>query len=462
MFSAQTAAPLRHPGGVAISAKSILFGGDNCTYDAVVYEKRTDGIWDITGRMNDNQGQCHPEGRAVELHYDYALLQEPGESWLKAWHRGTALDWTPGGVIYANSHYSLVTRAGLQNATAVTAGSGVDLREGDDWRRVGYVLPADFGSAGLAADVAYRDGVLLMTHEWRPVSILKPYAFIETAPGFFEHVAILDTERNTIDFDVSGRTVVAAEQDSGGDQRIVVFTLPEPLAAPPPIPDDFEDRDASDFTVASGQFVLATRGNDDVLAQAATSGLSLALANDSDWNYYQRIEADIAPKFGAADAWVGLVARYIDANNYYYVAIRYNNTFGIYRRLNGVETLLAQGTSAGPFPSRVTLIVDGANIRVEINQQSAALTNDPYLAGGRAGLATFQAVADFDDVHVAATAPRPLVRSVYSPNHPGPGPYGAPLDTVGGTWESFNGIVPDVVAPGRCQSHRVRFRLAAT
>src|SRR6188508_1789220 len=144
---AQTAAPLRHPGGVAISAKSILFGGDNCTYDAVVYEKRADGIWDITGRMDDHQGQCHPEGRAVELHYDYALLQEPGESWLKAWHRGTALDWTPGGVIFANAHYSLVTRAGLQNATAVTAGSGVNVREGDDWRRISYALPADFGSA---------------------------------------------------------------------------------------------------------------------------------------------------------------------------------------------------------------------------------------------------------------------------------------------------------------------------
>jgi hypothetical protein len=276
---------------------------------------------------------------------------------------------------------------------------------------------------------------------------LKPYAYIETAPGFFEHVAILDTERNTIDFDVSGHTVVAAEQDSGGDQRIAVFTLPEPLAAPPPIPDDFEDRDTSDFTFVSGQFALATRGTDDVLAQTATSGfnVSVALANDSDWNYYQRIEADIAPKFAAADAWVGLVARYIDANNYYYVAIRYDNTFGIYRRLNGSETLMAQGTSSGPFPSRVALIADGPNIRVEINQRSAALTYDTYLAGGRAGLATFHAAADFDDVHVAATAPRALVRSVYSPNHPGPGPYGAPLDTVGGTWESFNGTVPNVL-----------------
>ncbi len=48
------------------------------------------------------------------------------------------------------------------------------------------------------------------------------------------------------------------------------------------------------------------------------------------------------------------VARYVDANNYYYVAVRNNGTFGIYRRLNGVETLIREGTSAGPLPSRTT------------------------------------------------------------------------------------------------------------
>ncbi len=82
-----TAMPLRHPGGVSTSDHSILFGGDDCDYDAVVYEKRTDGIWAITGRLDDNQGQCHPEGRGVELHYGYALLQEPGDRRVNAWRR---------------------------------------------------------------------------------------------------------------------------------------------------------------------------------------------------------------------------------------------------------------------------------------------------------------------------------------------------------------------------------------
>ena len=433
----QTAAPLRHPGGVAISAKSILFGGDNCDYDAVVYEKRPDGVWDITGRMDDNQGQCHPEGRAVELHYGYALLQEPGENRVDAWRRnGTALDWVPAGSQFANASASEIPRLALQKSTAVTPGSLVSLREGNTWDTQSYLRPLDFGESGLARDVVYRDGVLLTTHAWRVPRIAKPYAYIETAPGFFEHVAILETEWKTIDFDVSGRTVVAATEGVGGGQEAVVFVLPEPLAAPPPIPDDFENRDTSDFTFASGQFALAARGSNDVLAQTSTADLSVALANDSDWNNYQRIEAHIAPTFGATDGWVGLVARYTDANNYYFVAVRNNNTFGIYRRLNGVNTLLQEGTSAGPYPSRVKLIVDRANVRVEINQQYAAVIADRSLTHGRAGLATFRAAADFDDVHVAATAPRLLLRNQYYPDGPDDNPTdAAPFNTIGGSWE---------------------------
>ena len=413
----QSAAPLRHPGGVAISGKSILIGGDDCDYDAVVYEKNAEGIWDITGRLDDNQGQCHPEGRTVELHYDYALLQEAGDRRVNAWRRnGTALDWIPAGVMFANVSDGVVPRIALQSSTAVTPGSQVTMREGDTWPVKSYAFPLDFSAAGLAIDVAYRDGVLLATHAWRLSQHAKPYAFIETAPGFFEHVAILDTTQNTIDFDISGRTVVAAVEGNDGLQVAEVFVLPEPLAAPPPIPDDFEDRDASDFTFASGQFALATRGSDDVLAQTSTTGLSLALADDSDWDYYQRVEADIAPTFGAADGWVGLVARYTDANNYYYVAVRNNNTFAIYRRLNGVDTLLREGSSAGSQPSRVKLVADGDEISVQINQQFFSLTTDRSLTRGRAGLATFRAAADFDDVHIAATAPRQLLRNQYLPS----------------------------------------------
>ena len=72
-----SAAPIRHHGGLAISGNSVLIGGNNCDYDAVVYQKNTAGSWAITGRIDDNQGECFGEfdSYAVELHYDYALLR---------------------------------------------------------------------------------------------------------------------------------------------------------------------------------------------------------------------------------------------------------------------------------------------------------------------------------------------------------------------------------------------------
>ena len=69
-----------------------------------------------------------------------------------------------------------------------------------------------------------------------------------------------------------------------------MFTLPSQMRAPAPVVNDFEDRNVSDFTFSGGQFALATRGSDDVLAQGATSGLAIATLNDTDWTDYQRVK----------------------------------------------------------------------------------------------------------------------------------------------------------------------------
>ncbi len=153
-------------------------------------------------------------------------------------------------------------------------------------------------------------------------------------------MASLQTLDNVNFHDISGRTVVAAVRDRYNTRfDVQVFNLPAQLRAPVPIVNDFEDRDVSDFTFSGGAFALATRGSDDVLAQNSSSGLAVALLSDSDWTYEQRVEADITPTFGTG-SWVGLVARYVDADNYYYTVIRSNQTYGIYKRVNGVVTLL--------------------------------------------------------------------------------------------------------------------------
>jgi hypothetical protein len=439
----RSAAPIQHPGGLAISGSSILIGGDNCDYDAVVYEKGADGNWGITGRMDDNQGECQPEGLAVELNYNYALLRVPTSNEATAWRRNSALAWVPAGsVTMPSDQAASYGPLALQNATAVTPGSFVFRRAGNTWTQQGTVVPADYGSGtGDAFEVKYRDGVLLTTERLDIYNLAQPYAYLETSPGQFEHGAVLKTDYHTIDHDVSGRTVVATIQRFGGQQDVMVFYLPTPLAAAHSIVNDFEERDSSDFTFNSGQFALATRGSDDVLAQTSTGGLSLALATDSDWTYFQRVEAHIAPTFAATGGWVGLVARYVDANNYYYVAIRRDNTFGLYRRLNGVETLLAEATSDGVRPSRVVFTVKDGELFVRIfttpnNIQYSAYATDRSLPHGRAGLATYRAAADFDDVYIAAAEQLRLLTKEYhgGPDFPGED-YGRPFTEIGSGWQ---------------------------
>ena len=433
-----SAAPIRHHGGLAISGNSVLIGGDNCDYDAVVYQKNTAGSWAITGRIDDNQGACFNEfeSYAVELQYDYALLLGTYAGEARAWRRnGSALNWVPAGVLPLLPAGSTSSSSfALQGATAVGSHGDVWRRSGTStWTRQGELTSVDReNSFGSVFHPVYRDGVLV-TGESGPWAF--PRVYLETSPGRFEHVASLQTYENVTFLDHSGRTAVAAVRGPFNTQfDVQVFNLPAQLRAPVPIVNDFEDRDASDFTFSGGAFALATRGTDDVLAQNSSSGLAIALLNDSDWTDEQRVEADITPTFGTG-SWVGLVARYVDADNYYY-AVLGNEGYGIYKRVNGVDTLLGQESFYGnppPASFRATMSVKGNRIEVNFSFHVGRVVTvtDNSLTHGRAGVATFLARADFDDVHVAGAGPYLL----FSREYRWATDYASGLDELSGDWQ---------------------------
>jgi hypothetical protein len=144
-----------------------------------------------------------------------------------------------------------------------------------------------------------------------------------------------------------------------------------------------------------------------VLAQGLGNGVAIATVNDTDWTDFQRVEADITPAYSGNSSSVGLVARYVDANNYYYGVIRGDRTFAIYKRVNGVDTLLSEGSLYNtPVPTfRATLTVVGNRINLFFSFQQGTAVVDNSLTHGRGGVFTSFARADFDDVHVAGTDP---------------------------------------------------------
>jgi hypothetical protein len=435
-------APIRHHGGLAISGKSVLIGGDNCDYDAVIYQKGTSGSWGITGRLDDNQGQCLSTAYdyAVELNYDTAILREPNGTEGRAWRRnGSAVDWVPAGTLPFLPGESATADApfGLQGATAVAPNGVVWRRTGtSSWTRQDKVISVDHDDGdGTIFNVAYRDGVLLTNESDKYES--HPRAFVETSPGRFENLAVMplfDATRSEA-LDVSGRIVVTSWHDYSNSRQLVhVFNLPAPLRAPAPVANDFEDRDISDLTFSGGQFALAARGSDDVLAQNAGTGLAVALANETDWTDYQRVEADITPTFGVTGSWVALVARYVDADNYYYLAIRDNNTYGIYKRVNGVDTLLLDRTFYNTHGTtyRAALRVNGPIIETRFSFQGGDIVTDYSLTHGRGGVATSFARADFDDLYVAASEEYFLFSRQYSGDYYD---YESGMHELSGDWD---------------------------
>ncbi len=408
---ATSVAPIRHHGGLAISNSRVLIGGNNCDYDAVIYQKNTAGSWDISGRIDDNQGEClaASDHYDVELNYDYALLHAPYSSEARAWRRnGSAVEWVPSGALVFPDD-ELITNGSwaLQGATAVAVNGAIFRRSGTStWVRQGTAISIDRDDGGPATYKAvYRDGVLVTVENAKYQ--LFPRVYIESSPGQFEHVATLATYDAMSSWiaDISGRTVVSAAQDYGALRTEVrVSILPAQLRAPPTIVNDFEDRDISDFTFSGGQFTLATRGSDDVLVQNSASGLAVGLLTESDWTDDQRIEAHVTPAWGVAGSWVGLVARYTDADNYYYVTM-HQTGYSIRKRVNGVESVLHESYfyNTRPPTFRAQMIVIRNTIYVDFGFQQGTTIVDNSLVRGRGGVATWLARADFNNVLVAPT-----------------------------------------------------------
>jgi hypothetical protein len=151
------------------------------------------------------------------------------------------------------------------------------------------------------------------------------------------------------------------------------------------------------------------------------------------------ITADVRPTaFDGTGRWVGLMARYIDENNFYYLTFRNNNTISIRKKVNGVITDLR---TIYPFPGvelgktyRVSFEVVGNRLSYYLNGERIFDTYDAdnSLSHGRAGVRTYRATADFDNVIIT---PAPLMEL-------GGGPRIADIsmfDVVDGGWTA-NGI----------------------
>jgi len=429
---------LHEPGHFAISGSRILAGSSGCENDGLIYEKSSAGSWVITGRIAPDAGVCADQPRDVDLNYDYAYIRSSSTLVRSYKKNGSALQWPADRTITLTGHAATVPGAvAVQRGSAVTPGLAYYTR-GTNWNFVGQLKPIDYAMGpGDGGRVIYRDGLVLTFDGWDiPNYSHGPYVYAPNSNGGFDHVAILGADDVSLDFDISGKTVVVASATDFGfvQGEVMVYVLPSTLTASPAIANNFDAQNVGGFTLTPGSgFALAGNSSNYYFQQTVAARDTAAVYNDTDWRDFQGISADVTPtSWDLSASYSGVALRYMDDNNFYFAAIRSNGNFELGRKLNGATTILAQrALNVAPLANHhIDLSIWGSKLYAYVAGKNQLTAEDVSLTHGSAALVTHRARANFDNTYVKPTASLQLFSQEY-PLYV----FGRELTYIGGHWD---------------------------
>jgi hypothetical protein len=401
---------------VAIDGTRVLLGYAGCGANAIVFERTSAAHWAQSGELRGTQKPCDDTAVGnlhIALSGDTAILwdnltEPPARARVfvrnpsGAWSQSDVLEPTPDEADHEFGN-SLALRGSLALVSGENRGTHVYRRAGSDWSHTGYIAALD--GSQLSNGIHIGDRYVVYSSASSAVSTNVLRVFRECSDQGFEEVAQLTTPDRTqllSEFDLSGSTVVAATWT-----KVFFYQLPESPGARRALQYDFEaGSTAADWRVApGGSFSIVQSGPSRVYRQVSTAGDAGAIHSEDLTT--QAIQADITPTaFNGTDRWFGLVTRYIDENNYYYVTLRNRGSgwVSLRRKLNGVVTELA-ATPVGvqlnqPLRVRLSSTVDRHAVWIGDFEFLAAV--DDSLSHGRVGIRTYRAAADFDNVLVSA------------------------------------------------------------
>jgi hypothetical protein len=172
--------------------------------------------------------------------------------------------------------------------------------------------------------------------------------------------------------------------------------------------DHYYDYDNPDYVpgerrqwVISGSGAWTFPDNRTVWAQTSTTADARAVAGFGmrDTALITRLRA---VRFEGSDRWFGVLTRYQNASNYYYVTLRSSNRIELKRLVNGTATVLDSATlTVTPGTTFDIRIEDVGNAhRVYVNGVLALEANDSTFASGKIGFATYKTSAEFEFIEV--------------------------------------------------------------
>lgn len=410
---------------VEVHSGMILVSDGGCGYNADLVQKQPGGAWARTqtfvGMQRDG---CDDEfvGGDIELGSNRLALGAPGE--VHIWDRNLNGSWpvTATAIVPRQSapdslfgvNVALDGNDALASVSARPASGPYVLRTDGSWSTADILLRPDRIMIGDSRFMKLQNGFAALGYAGDPHrgdSTGSIAVFQRGADGQYSFAAKLlasDAAVGTalgLDVDMSGRTVVA-----GSNGAAYVFQLPPDLTQPAVVQDDFEDRNASEWTALAGSsFSVVSSGGTFAYRQASTAADAAAVRTGIDWTN-QAIEADAIPRSVASggERWLGLTVRQTDPNNYHYLTLRNTNVVQLRKLENGAIRVLASATVPFALNRRYRLRLEAAGtwIRGYVDGQLRVQARDTRHTHGAAGLRMFRTSADFDNVVIS---PNPQV-----------------------------------------------------
>jgi hypothetical protein len=229
--------------------------------------------------------------------------------------------------------------------------------------------------------------------------------FRQEAPGQYRHEATLRPSSGfSRRFSVDGNRVATA-----GPGPIRVFDIPATLPVTRRLEKSFSNPSTADWSF-SGKYdwSIVSSGGSRVFRQLRTDAWARAVLTTFSGTD-QAIEADVRiNELFATSPGVGLMLRYTDQQNYYYLLVN-RNILQIGKVVNGVFQIRA--STGLPLPLelgrtyRLRLEAIGSQLVAFVNGQRVVGAIDESHTGGLAGLTMFRARTDYDNV-IVTTRPQ--------------------------------------------------------
>jgi hypothetical protein len=393
-------------------------------WSANVAERDASGTW--TSTFLQGQPHCCDDeywGGPLAILGDRAILGTPytydGEpqeipiyqrTGLQSWYLRTKLQ-VPQGV------NGLGAAVGLNGDDAIveSLGGAFYWREPNLATPAGRIDPIDAAMSKSTSATIESSGGLVFYRSQSADLGNAIHVFRTDAQGRYQEVATLVARNGGalgVNISIAGNTVMV-----NGGTHIVVFNLPASLTAPTPRYENFENGAGAWTPSASAQFVVTGTAANHVYRQSSLVGDARAILNNS-WTH-QGIEADIRPlEFSGSDRWFGLITRYQDAQNFFYVTLRSSGTVQLRRVRNGAVSELARAPLAVTVNRNyhVRLESYGGAHRVYVDGKlllDVDVDADAVTAGG-SGVAMYRTRADIDNVVVSPTPLGTIYRSDFT------------------------------------------------